>query len=143
MKRYFKIHEVVCPHVFEEFGEGAWRFFDPRLLRVIGWLRETINRPVFANSYIGGLMQRGLRCNLCSLVRDRTNKEELYMSAHVLGAALDFTVEGMSAEEARDWIFVRALDLPYYIRLEWNISWVHLDVLTEGPDIITYFPQSI
>ena len=42
--------------------------------------------------------QRGIRCNRCKLVRE---KSEPYLSAHILGKAGDFTVVGLSAEEAR------------------------------------------
>ena len=139
MRRYFDINEVVCPHVFEEFGDVAWRFFDPRLLEVMVWLRTTLVRKIYVNSYDRGLTQRGLRCNLCRLVRINTDKEVVYMSAHVLGAALDFDVEGMKAWEVRDWIYDRALELPHPIRFEMKVDWVHLDVATEGPDKIVWF----
>ena len=45
------------------------------------------------------LNQRGLRCNLCPIV---SNKQSLYLSAHILGKAGDFTVRGLTAEEARN-----------------------------------------
>ena len=45
------------------------------------------------------LNQRGLRCNLCHIV---SNKQSLYLSAHILGKAGDFTVRGLTAEEARN-----------------------------------------
>uniref|UniRef100_A0A6M3LGB1 Peptidase n=1 Tax=viral metagenome TaxID=1070528 RepID=A0A6M3LGB1_9ZZZZ len=61
------------------------------------------------------------------------------MSAHVLGAALDFDVEGMSSEGVRNWLYEHALELPYPIRLEMKVDWVHLDVATEGPDKIVWF----
>ena len=49
--------------------------------------------------------------------------------------ALDFTVEGMSAEDVRNWISSIEDKLPFKVRLEWKhsknhktITWVHLDV---------------
>lgn len=139
MKRYFKTHEVVCPHILGRFGDEAWRFFDPRLLEVIGWLRTALNREFLANNYNLALKQRGLRCNLCRLVGSKTHKRVCYMSAHVLGAALDFNVEGMTTSEVHEWLYEHALELPYPIRLEKHVRWVHLDVATEGPDKIVWF----
>jgi len=139
MKRYFKEYEVVCPHVYERFGGDVWRFFDARIVEVIIWLRQELNRPITVNRYTKGLTQRGLRCNLCSLVRDRTDKGVCYMSPHVLGAALDFDVEGMTAGEVCDGLYVHALDLPHPIRLEKSVGWVHLDVASDGVELITYF----
>ena len=136
MKQYFDIKEIVCDHVYDRFGETAWRFFDPRLLKVMAWLRLKLNRRIIINSRSYGLTQRGLRCNLCSLVAKKTTP---YLSAHILGAAFDFDVEGMLAEEVRKWIEANKRDLPYPVRLESNVSWVHLDTATEQTDKVTYF----
>lgn len=50
------------------------------------------------------------------------------MSAHNFGKAIDATVQGMTAEEARNLIIKNQVLLPYPIRLEDNVSWLHLDV---------------
>lgn len=136
MKQYFDIKEIVCDHVYDRFGEDAWRFFDPRLLKVMEFLRLKLNRRIIINSRSRGLTQRGLRCNMCSLVAEKTRP---YLSAHVLGAAFDFDVEGMLAEEVRKWIEANKRDLPYPVRLESKVSWVHMDVATESTDKVTYF----
>ena len=136
MKQYFDIKEIVCDHVYDRFGETAWRFFDPRLLKVMAWLRLKLNRRIIINSRSYGLTQRGLRCNLCSLVAKKTTP---YLSAHILGAAFDFDVEGMLAEETRQWIEKNKADLPHPVRLEKGTTWVHLDTATEQTDKVTYF----
>ena len=136
MKQYFYIKEIVCDHVYDRFGETAWRFFDPRLLKVMAWLRLKLNRRIIINSRSYGLTQRGLRCNLCSLVAKKTTP---YLSAHILGAAFDFDVEGMLAEETRQWIEKNKADLPHPVRLEKGTTWVHLDTATEQTDKVTYF----
>ena len=136
MKQYFDIKEITCDHVYDRFGEDAWRFFDPRLLKVMEWIRLKLNRRIIINSRSRGLTQRGLRCNMCSLVAEKTRP---YLSAHVLGMAFDFDVEGMLAEEVRKWIEANKRDLPYPVRLESNVSWVHLDTATEQTDKVTYF----
>lgn len=76
----------------------------------------------------GKLTQRGIRCNRCQLVRE---KGEPYLSAHILGKAGNFTIVGLSAEEARQRIIDNAALLPYNIRLEADVSWLHIDVLPQ------------
>ena len=136
MKQYFDIKEITCDHVYDRFGETAWRFFDPRLLKVMAWLRLKLNRRIIINSRSYGLTQRGLRCNLCSLVAKKTTP---YLSAHILGAAFDFDVEGMLAEETRQWIEKNKADLPHPVRLEKDTTWVHMDTATEQTEKVTYF----
>ena len=97
--KYFHIRELVCPHVFQKFRERSWQFIDSRLIYNLDTIRERLNKPVYVN--IGDLTQRGLRCNLCSLVKE---KEDVYMSAHVLGKAVDFNVRGIEADIVRLWI---------------------------------------
>ena len=72
--------------------------------------------------------QRGIRCNLCEMVK---NKSITYMSAHILGKAGDFTVIGMSAEKARQLIISQVDLLPFSIRMEANVSWLHIDTLAQ------------
>ena len=91
---YFDLEELVCQNVFKKYGEFAWNFLDPRLLLNIERIRARIGRQIIINNWRSGgdFSQRGLRCNLCSLVN---SKKELYMSAHILGKAVDFNVDGM------------------------------------------------
>ena len=94
---YFKIRELVCPHILAKWGEKAWQFLDTAYLETLLVVRRDIlQRPMTCNS--SNLTQRGVRCNMCEMVRQ---KDSVYMSAHILGKAGDFTVSGMSAEEAR------------------------------------------
>lgn len=132
MHKYFDIREFVDAAVYAKFGQRAWRFFDPRLLETVLWIRETLGQPITANNWHrgGSLDERGLRTNMSDLVK---RKKGLYLSAHLRGAALDFTVKGMTATAVRDWLEQNADDVPHKIRLEDNmngkqISWVHLDV---------------
>jgi hypothetical protein len=49
----------------------------------------------------------------------------------MLGKAGDFTVQGMTAEEARRRIKDNAHLLPYPLRMEAGVSWLHFDVLPQ------------
>lgn len=143
IKDFFGIKELVCPHVFDKFGEGAWALFDPRLLAVLLFIRTNLWKAVIVNNWHKGgqFSQRGYRCNLCQLVKEKTIKDKLYCTAHSEGMAIDFDVVGMTAEEVRTWLHNNRERLPYSIRLETNVNWVHLDVRTTSSNKITYFVE--
>lgn len=130
IKLYFKPQDLVCKEVYRLHGDKSWKFFDPRLIDNIVYIRLGLAKPITVNTWaIGGLYsQRGLRCNLCSLVAGKTKRGALYVSAHSQGMAVDFDVKDMRAEEVRKWIGQHAVSLPHPCRLELDTSWVHMDV---------------
>lgn len=130
LKQYFNIKELVCDHVYNKFGEQAWMFLSTPLLATLLELRTNILQiPLVVNTKL--LKQRGLRCNMCPLVKGKTST---YLSAHVTGNGLDFSCSTMSAEEARQIIKQNKDKLPYKIRLEDKVNWVHIDVYDQGTD---------
>lgn len=142
IKLYFDLQELVCKHVYEKFGESAWTFFDERLLDTLYVIRTKLNKPIYVNNWqIGGnLSQRGLRCNCCVLVKEKTALEKVYMSTHMQGNGIDFDVKGMTAQKVREWIVKNQILLPYPVRLEADVNWVHLDLRTDGKQgKVTFF----
>lgn len=131
LKKYFDVRELVCPHTYNAFGERSWQFLDDNLLQTILIVRRDILKVgMTVNTYHkGGIYdERGLRCNICDIVKAKTKKNQLYLSAHCNGAGIDFIPSGMTAEQARQQIRDNAFLLVVPIRLEKNVSWVHLDV---------------
>ena len=127
LKQYFKVKELVCPHTYQKYGESSWQYLSTCYLETLLVIREQIlAAPMYCNT--SNLNQRGLRCNLCPIV---SNKQSLYLSAHILGKAGDFTVRGLTAEEARNKIIQNAYLLPYPIRMEKNVTWLHIDTLPQ------------
>lgn len=142
--KYFEVQELVCPHVFNKWGHNPnfiWNFFDPRLLQTMDFLREKIGKPIYVNNWsIGGnLSQRGLRCNICDLVKSKTIASKIYVSSHILGQACDFDVKGMTVQEVRVWIQSHALELPYSVSLEDGVSWVHIDMREQNNQKVYLF----
>lgn len=138
LKKYFETHELVGPHTHKKHGRRAWKFFSTDLLHALLIVREGIGKPITINNwYWGGkFSQRGLRSNLQNLVRQMFLSFKLYLSGHVLGEAVDFDVEGMTAEEVRQWIIDHEYLFPMQIRLEHKkngkpIKWTHMDVIQE------------
>lgn len=132
---FFSVKELVCKHVYERYGENAAMFLDEKLIETLNVIREQILcAPMTVNNWHAGgnFTQRGLRCNICELVKNKTDAGRLYLSAHMLGKAVDCSVEGMTAEEARRLIIDKQELLPYPIRLEDGVSWLHIDVYDNG-----------
>ena len=140
-KTYFTTKQLVCPHVLKQYSEAQiWSFFDKRILETLAVLRtEIINKPMVINTSDGSFTQRGLRCNCCDLVRTQTNKNNPYLSAHVRGSGIDFVVPGTDSEQVRQLIAKNKDLLPYPIRLESGVTWVHVDVDNFTKDKIQYF----
>lgn len=128
---HFILEELVSKAVIDKYGDKAWSFLDPRLLKTLDFLREQLGRPITINNWKweGEFSQRGLRENTCDIVKKKTAQGVIYLSGHVLGIAADFDVKGMTAGEVRRWIVENQESLPYPVRLEDKASWVHLDVL--------------
>ena len=63
---------------------------------------------------------------MCSLV---CNKKAVYISAHCLGKAIDFNVEGYTSDAVNKEIIANVDKFEYPIRLEINTDgWTHIDV---------------
>lgn len=124
---YFQVSELVCKHTFSKWGERSWQFLDTDYLACLLIIRRDIlQAPMICNH--DGAHQRGLRCNLCELVKE---KSAAYLSSHILGKAGDFTIKGLTAQEARSRIRNMAHLLPCPIRMEGGVSWLHFDVLPQ------------
>lgn len=124
IKRYFKVKELVCQHIYARWGETSWQFLDTDYLHALLVIRRDILKSAMICNN-SSMTQRGMRCNRCDMVRAKTTP---YLSAHVFGKGGDFTVIGMTAEQARQKIKANKHLLPCPIRLEMNIEWVHFDV---------------
>lgn len=135
LHNYFQVRELVCDHTFSKWGERSWQFLDTDFLHCLLVIRRDIlQQPMVCNTSTAH--QRGLRCNLCELVAE---KDRLYLSSHILGKAGDFTVKGLTAEDARRRIKNMAHLLPCPIRVESGVHWLHFDVLPQyGIDMKVY-----
>lgn len=130
LSKYFNVVELVCDHTYKKWRERSWQFLSTDYLHALLVIRRDILKvPMTCNS--GSAHQRGLRCNCCKMVVDKTMSGIPYLSAHVLGKAGDFTPKGMTAEEARQKIISNAYLLPCNIRLEGGVSWLHVDTLPQ------------
>jgi hypothetical protein len=132
LKTYFDIKDLVCPHTYRAFGERSWQFLDTEYLHCLLVIRRDIlQTAMICNNWSkagGQFSQRGLRCNICQLVKAKTDKDQIYLSAHVNGAGGDFDTKGMTAVQVRHKIEDNAQLLPYPVRMEEGVTWLHFDV---------------
>lgn len=127
VKKYFDIEELVCNHTFEKWKQNAWQFLDTDFLHCLLVIRrDIIKKPMYCNG--NQAHQRGLRCNRCDLVK---NKSAVYLSSHILGKAGDFSCPVYKAAQMREMIKANADLLPCPIRMEADVSWLHFDVLPQ------------
>ena len=127
LKKYFSIKELVCNHIYEKWNEKSWQFLDTMWLWCLLIIRRDILKaPMTCND--ASHTQRGMRCNLCQMVESAI---KAYLTSHLFGKAGDFTVKGMTAEQARKKIIANADLLPCNIRLEGGVNWLHFDVLPQ------------
>lgn len=127
LHKYFQVRELVCEHTFSKWGERSWQFLSTDYLHnLLVIRRDILQAPMICNHDEAN--QRGLRCNMCELVQE---KNGAYLSSHVLGRAGDFTIKGFSAQEARSRIRNMAHLLPYPLRMEGGVSWLHIDTLPQ------------
>lgn len=127
LHKFFQVRELVCPHTHSKWGERSWQFLDTAYLHnLLVIRRDILQAPMVCNHDEAN--QRGLRCNLCELVK---GKAGAYLSSHILGKAGDFTVQGLTAQEARSRIRNMAHLLPYPLRMEGGVNWLHIDTLPQ------------
>lgn len=136
MPQNLSVKEFVCQHVWDKYGNNAIKFLDPLFLEVMDVVRNKIlNIPIVINKYSSNLTQRGLRCNCCQLVADKTKQGKVYLSAHNFGKGCDFSSGVMTTEQIHKAIIAKQDLLPCKIRLESTLdakTWCHLDIMTEG-----------
>lgn len=138
----FKAQELVDKATYEKFGESAFRYFRPEILKALDWIHDHYpvsefmsngSRIITVNGWAyGGQNQwRGLRLPRC--------KEYKEWSAHN-GAAIDFSANGCTDDNMRKWILeihegarmLGQLDHPILgiRRMEIGTQgWVHIDCL--------------
>ena len=124
IKNYFKIQEFVDQEVYSLYGQRSWRYFDTYLLNSILTIRKELEKPITINNWLwgGNFSQRGLRHNKSEIVMKKTRP---YLSAHLMGKAIDFDVKGMKAHK-----FNCKIRLENKINNK-PINWVHLDIVEE------------
>lgn len=142
--KHFKIKELVSEQVYRKYGENAWTFFDQKILLTLDNIRDFFGKPMTVNNwaYGGSLSQRGFRCNMDQIVKDKTEDGRMYCSQHCLGRAFDFNIKGMDCDDVRRDILNNQDLFPHITRMEHrdnSRTWVHIDIANIACDSIYVF----
>lgn len=144
--KYFQPYELIPPELYtydmmvsETARERAYEMMDEKLLITIDIIRgKIIKAPLICNTWYqdGNRKYSGLRPADCAIGAPK--------SQHKLGKAVDLLCNKYTAEEMRQMIEQNQHLLPYPIRIEKDVWWLHIDVKerTRGPhcnDKILYF----
>ena len=137
--QHFIIEELVPKECHKRFGEKAWWFIDPKLIKLIDALRDEFGQATINNWKWNGQREwSGLR----------TPDSPWYSmySQHSYGRAADILFKNHEAEEVRQAITANPeqwLAIAPSITLEEDVSWVHIDVRNDLPVIRTFKPQVV
>ena len=140
LKKYFSLTELFSQAVVDKYHEQSWSFLDARLVAVLVWLREGLGCGLVCNTKTQ--QQRGFRENTCNEVKVKhTDKNLIYCSAHCLGKGVDLNTSGnkYTAEQMREWVRKNIATCPYPIRMEKEVSWCHIDVMTTSDEPLYEF----
>jgi hypothetical protein len=101
-------------------------------LETLEAIREILNVPLICNNWADGGSRDdcGYRDKLCTIGASK--------SAHKEGKAFDLISTKMSAQEMRDLIVTNQDKLPYNIRIEDEVSWLHFDVRDKGVKVYLF-----
>lgn len=142
--KYFKAKELVSPAVYEIHGENSFKYFSKNILIFLDTLREDLGVPILVNRPSVGITQRGLRTTVDNIVKDKVKKNSLYLSAHVLGRAVDFEVSRMDMKKVYERIINNPKRYNMITRIEDpNVTlpkgYIHIDDIETGKNGIYIF----
>lgn len=140
--KYFELYELLPPQLYtgemylnEYARERAFAsYFDEKLLITLDVVREIIGKPLICNTWFqdGNRVASGLRTENCAVGAKG--------SMHKQGKAADLICRDYTAEQMRQIIDENKDRLPYPIRIEKGVSWLHIDTKPfKGKDKIYYF----
>lgn len=121
---FFKLEEFVPRDIFQSLGGRAWVLMDARILAIMDRIRNRYDKPITINNWrdTGPFEFRGFRPPNCMVGAP--------FSQHRFGRAVDFDVQGMTAEEVRADIKANAqhMDFNPIMVVELGTNWVHIDI---------------
>ena len=136
--KYFELYELMPPELYtydmmisEEARQRAFaNYFDTKLLETIDIIRgEIVKAPLICNTWFqdGNRVASGYRSSQCPV--------GVAKSQHKEGKAVDLVCNKYTAEQMRQMIKENEHLLPYPIRIEDGVSWLHIDTKerTSGP----------
>lgn len=129
----YTIKSFVSREVYIARGENGWDLFSPNLLETFLVLCQNTNKKLVINDWFLYNDNVYGNKNVFKYRGFRDVNEEPGSPAgsqHRCGCALDFHAVGQNPNDSRSWIRSIAIKLPYNIRMEKDVNWVHIDIGT-------------
>lgn len=124
--KYFKLRELLPKEIYKNEDEG-WDLIDERLLITADIVRGIVGVPLICNTwYTGGT--RGYSCARIPACKEYSKGSYHSVREDRKVMAIDVVSNIMSAEKMRQKIKENMDKLPYPIRIEKGVSWLHVDV---------------
>ena len=127
--KYFKPYELLPPEVYTykmyNDEEEAYRVLNElmsyKLLVTMDVVRDIVGVPLIVNTWFQGGNRKysGLRPKNCSVGVEK--------STHKAGEGVDSISNKKTAEQMRNDIEANKDKLPYPIRIEKDVTWLHID----------------
>lgn len=127
--KYFELYELLPPELYtydmmvsEAARARGFEMLDEKLLITIDIIRgDIVKAPLICNTWYqdGNRKYSGLRPADCAVGAPK--------SQHKLGKAVDLLCNKYTAEEMRQMIRDNEHLLPYPIRIEDGVNWLHID----------------
>lgn len=133
VSKNFSLQEFVSPLMFEQYGEKALWFIDPRIIESAQALRDSLGVPLTINNwaYGGDRYMSGLRTSDIKIYRP--------FSQHSFGRAVDIVSPEITAAEMRQHILSNQELYPHITTLEGHVSWLHMDCRNRTEEGIQVF----
>ena len=135
--KYFKLAELLAPEYFED-QIASWILIDDRLKVNLDWLREKLGVPLTINNYSYTKSKNPKYIRRYSGLRPMNCKIGAKNSRHKYGLAADIISNAITASSMRKFLKDHASEIPYPIRVEQGVNWLHMDVDNPSKKII-YF----
>lgn len=127
--KWLELYELLPPEEYTladyenpKENQPGWYKLDERLLITIDVIRDIIGEPLICNTWFqdGSRRYSGLRSRNCKI--------GAFMSMHKEGKAADLICRKYTGEQMRQMIVENQDKLPFPIRIESNVEWLHFDL---------------
>ena len=137
ISRNFKLQEFVGPEIYANMGVKALQLIDFRIVELAQFIRDFFDTSMTINNWHTGntYTERGLR--------DFNSPTGAKYSQHKFGRAIDFTLEGFTAEQVRSVILKNKkafMDAGLTTIEADTPTWVHCDIRFTGLNDILIVP---
>ena len=124
--KYFKLYELLPKELYVNEEDG-WDLIDEKLLITADSVRKLLNVLLICNTWKSGGV-RGYSCARIPACVDYSKGSYHSVRDDRKVMAIDVVSNTMTAEDMRTKIKNNADKLPYPIRIEGGVSWLHVDV---------------